>query len=167
MDYKSKEAQDLIERATDRIELARKYENQFPDAYERFFLGKKTFAILTVDPTTGRPRHNTWPVMQATYDDYRKNPDKRIDLKLSEVLHDTLKNETISAYLRSAIEELMFQMHCEKDGFAPFKLDCLNMLHELKDNIIRNKDKFELNDMMKEIEGYNATLKEHYNQNIL
>ena len=46
--------------------------------------------VNIVDPTTGRPMHNTWAVMQATYDDYRKNPDKRIDLKLSEVLHDTL-----------------------------------------------------------------------------
>lgn len=167
MEYKENESKESYELATKFLDICRKYEDQKPEVYKKFFLGVKTYAILTVDPTTGRPMHNTWAVMQATYDDYRKNPDKRIDLKLSEVLHDTLKNETISAYLRSAMEELMYQMHCEKSGEAPFTLDCLNMLHDLRENILKNKEKLELNDMMKEIEGYDATLQQHYDQSVL
>ena len=37
----------------------------------------------------------------------------------------------------------------------------------LRENIVKNREKFELGDMIQELEGYDETLKEHYNQSIM
>ena len=69
--------------------------------------------------------------------------------------------------MHTAIEELIYQLNCEKNGSSPFVVDSKKMIAGLRENIMKNKDKFEIANMMQELEDYNTILSEHFNQTIL
>ena len=166
--YKEKDAQELLEMGKDRLEITREGSEELREqSYEEFIIGKSTFAIITRNPQTGRPEHNIWAVMETIYDDYRKHPELGINKILEAVLDKTLSSEVHSTYLKNAIEELMYQLRSEKQGTAPFKLDCIRLLEHLRENIKTNKAELELRNMMGDLGNYNATLEEHYKQSIM
>lgn len=167
MIYRNNEAEFLKKKASVFLKNVREYESEYPDVYERFFMGKGTSAIISIDPATGRPEHNIWAVMETMYDDYREHPERRINEKFEEVLNKVLSTETHRMYVHTAINELLYQLDCEKNGLAPFKVNSIKMLGGLKQNIVKNKEKFELGNMMQELEDYNTTMKEHFGQNIM
>ena len=167
MVYGNNQAEFLMKKAEAFLKIVRKYEDKYPEVYEEVFMGKGTAAIISIDPATGRPEHNVWAVMETMYNDYREHPERKINKKLEEVLNEVLSTEKLKLYMPTAINELMYQLDCEKKGIAPFKVNSIKMLNGLKQNIVENRNKFELGNMMEELEGYNETLKKHFDQSIL
>lgn len=162
MEYNDRKADLLRRKAEAVLTVVRKYEDTSPDAYEMFIIGKSTAAIISMNPVTGRPEHNIWAVMETVYEDYRKHPERQIHLRLQEVLQNALRHETLSTYLHNAIEELLYQLRSEKQGTAPFQLDCPQLIDALRENVRENRGKLLQNSMLKEIENYNKILKENY-----
>ena len=166
MAYNSK-ADLLREKAEAVLKVVRKYENTNPEVYEKFIIGKSTAAIISMNPVTGRPEHNIWAVMETVYEDYRKHPERQINLKLYEVLQNTLRHEIIPTYLHNAIEELLYQLRSEKQGTAPFQLDCSQLIYALRENVCEKRGNLIISGMMKEIKNYDKTLKEYPSVSIL
>lgn len=166
-EYRDEYSRKLLRNAKISLETAREFESTNDAVWEKFILGKSTFAVVSRNPETGRPEHNIWAVMETIYDDYRNNPEFHIDQKLNQVLGKALLSEQNAIYLKNAIEILLYQMRSEKQGTSAFKLDCIELLKQLKENITTNKEKLELNDMMEEISNYNEILKENYRINIM
>lgn len=166
-EYRDEYSKKLLRDAKISLETAREFENSDPTVWEKFILGKSTFAVLSRNPETGRPEHNIWAVMETIYDDYRNNPDQHIDTKLQTILNEALLNEQNSIYLKNAIEILLYQMRSEKQNSAAFALDCVTLLKNLRTNVTSNREKLEINNMIEDITEYNEILKEHYSTSIL
>ena len=147
--------------------MIKKYEKEEPEGFEMFVAGKSTLALLSPNPVTGRPEHNIWAVMETIYDDYKNNPEWKINEKLQSVLSNELRNEKISTYLRNCIEVLLFQMQAEKQNTAPFKLNNIKLLECLKQNISENRRALEKNEMIAELENYNTRIESNFNQRIM
>lgn len=167
MEYNNDKSKLLLRKAEAVLGVVRKYEQTKPDVYEKFIIGKSTAAIISMNPVTGRPEHNIWAVMETIYDDYRNHPERKINERLQEVLHNTLRHETLSTYLNNAIQELLYQMRSEKEKTAPFSLDCIQLLNDLKANVEENKRKHEISNMMDDIKNYDKIFEENYSCNIL
>ena len=167
VEYRDDYSRKLLRDAKICLDTAREFEKTEETVWEDFIIGKSTFAVISRNPETGRPEHNIWAVMETIYDDYRKNPQKRIDLKLQEVLGKTLLTETNPVYLKNAIEELLYQLRSEKNSYSPFKLNCVELLSNLKTNVSSNRKKFELSNMLRDLESYDEFLQKNYDSSFM
>lgn len=141
--------------------------------FVEFVLMMPNYCVETRD-LNGFVKPNRYYTMQAIYEYYSENP----EVKLDELLYDALIYISTSYKGEGAIENVLevvkYQLHHEKDGLAPFKIDCQAVLDKLRVTIFENKEMylkskeaFDFVPFWNTIEKYNLLFKEKYAHNVL
>jgi len=133
-----------------------------------FLCGSALYRLETQD-SMGNKINNYHLVMQSIYDKYNEDKSSGIDKRTFEAIIDFLKTEKYEPLLLNIINDIEYQMLAEKQGVAPFKLDCIEMLKELKNNIERNKERFKdaRFDTWKKLEDHDQIINQNYGHRIL
>lgn len=116
-------------------------------AWQMFIIGKSTAAIRTVDPNSGKPAQDVAAVMTTLYEQHRLKPELAIDRRLQGALLSELRTPQTPTYLRNAVETLVFQLNAEQQGTAPFRIDSVPLLEALREQICRNRPKYEAQEL--------------------
>jgi len=151
------------EHARNVLEIALKY-----GELKKFLCGNPYYKLETHD-SMGNAIHNYQLVMQSIYDKYKEDKTSEIDKKMFDAIIDFLKTEKYEPLLFNMIHVIEYQMMAEKQKSAPFELDCIEILKELKNNIERNKERFINNkfDAWKKLEGHDQMINQHFGHKIL
>ena len=160
---KSLQVKLLMEIGLNHLNFSKKY-NKFAD----FIMGRGVYAVTMINPLTHEREQCTWAVMETVYNDYRKNPEEKINEKLFSVLENEFKNENGCDFILNAIDCVLYQMRSEAQKTAPFSMDNVKLLECAKDNIIRNKEKYNKGQEMKQmLNDRDADLFENYGYKIM
>ena len=107
-----------------------------------FLIGSPECELTLRDPN-GEKVFSAMHVMEAIYDKYRENPNSGIDKQVFDSMIKELREEVLAKYILNLLEDIEYQLYCEKNNIAPFKLDCASLLKEVSENLMRNKDRFQ------------------------
>ncbi len=118
------------------LEISLKY-NQLGS----FLTGSPECELTLRDPN-GEKVFSAMHVMEAIYDKYRENPNSGIDKQVFDSMIKELKEEVLAKYILNLLEDIEYQLYCEENNIAPFKLDCAGLLKEVSENLVRNKQRF-------------------------
>ena len=145
------------------LNFSKKY-NEFAD----FIMGRDVYAVTMINPLTHEREQCTWAVMETVYNDYRKNPEEKINEKLFNVLENEFKNGNGAISILNAIDCILYQLRSEAQKTAPISMDNVKLVECAKDNIIRNKEIYNKRKVMKQmLKDRNADLFENYGYKIL
>ena len=160
---KSLQVRALMEKGSLLLDCVKKY-NDFAD----FIMGRRALALTMINPLTHEREHCTWAVMETVYNDYRKNPEEKINEKLFNVLEEEFKNGNGAISILHAVDCVLYQLRSEAQKTAPFSMDNEKLVECAKDNIIRNKDIYNKRKVMKQmLKDRNADLFENYGYKIM
>lgn len=160
---KSLQVKLLMEIGLNHLNFSKKY-NKFAD----FIMGRDVYAVTMINPLTHEREQCTWAVMETVYNDYRKNPEEKINEKLFNVLEDEFKNGNGSISILNTVDCVLYQLRSEAQKTAPFSMDNEKLVECAKDNIIRNKKRYNKSKEMKRmLKDRNADLFENYGYKIM
>ncbi len=129
------------------------------DKLEQFLLSYSLYGIYS-EKEIEEKGFPTQLIMESIYRKFRENPDMKIDQKVFQIFHDRFMSSKAGNYILPMIKELEYQLMCERNKTAPFKLDCKTLLEGLSQNIKTNKSYFE--NRMVDFEIHNDYLNAHY-----
>lgn len=156
-------------------ELAKKYLDVAlaTNEFREFLLGFSLYE-LTVTDSYGNEVFSAMHVMEAIYDKYREKPNSGIDKLTYETIIKELKTSRFNKAILNIFEDITYQMDAQKNGTAPFNLDCGNLLEEAKENLKRNEAFYKYpqgeskpNGIWPQIEMYNARIEQTIGHKIL
>ena len=158
-------------------QLAKKFiaiELQYGGDIKDLLGGKLTFCI-GVPSENGEIEHSTWAVMEAIYEYYKEHPEVKIDEIMYKSLEEDFSERQYPKHILNEIKMVQYQMMCEKQGTAPFKLDCIKLLNIAAENILEHKDFYQKywteeygpKGSLVEFEALNENLKNHHGQSIM
>ena len=133
--YESKLIADS-ELANKYLDIALKYEK-----FGEFLGGIPIFELTTIGPM-GERIFSVAHVVGAVYDKYKEEPESNLDKKMYEEIKRILETSPYERFVLHLLEVIEYQMDCEKKKIAPFKIDCVDLLKDVKDNINRNKIRY-------------------------
>ncbi len=114
------------------LDIALKY-----DELDKFITGYPGYEV-TVNDGIGNKVNSIDAIMQSIYKKYGENSSitEHLYTAIAVRINSTKNGETL-LYL---IDMIKYQMREEKANTAPFKINCIELLDLVKENIIRNRD---------------------------
>ena len=143
---------------------------EFNDLY-KFLVGWNGFELFGKN-VYGTKEQNYQLVMQAIYKKYETEP--KISNLFQETIVDFLKTSKNGFFVLNILNLVKYQMRCEKEGIAPFKVDCDKLLLSISNNIKVNKELYEkqykeipLGNFMSEFKYFDDDFSNNYGRRIL
>lgn len=112
------------------------------DLLDKFIAGTGFFEITAPQGMNVPPSYSASETMQTIYRKYEKDNKQNIPLLTQNAFYKIF-DEYKSRRIVNAINAINYHMSLEKDGKAPFKLDCQTILEKARENLINNKDLFQ------------------------
>lgn len=126
-----------------------------------FLVGRPLFELKVKDGY-GNTTFSSMHVMEAIYDKYREDANLMLDKKVYEEFLNELKVSKFPKDIFNITEDILYHINSEKTGTAPFSMDCITLLEELKNNLSRNKafytysnEQHNIKSVWPQIEDYN------------
>ena len=166
------------------------------DLLDKFIAGTGFFEITAPPGMNIPPSYSAGETMRTIYRRYEKSNNQNAPLPTQNILRKLFKKHkshkisidnnknipllTQNAFLKifntykskrilNAIDAINYHMTCEKNGKAPFKLDCQVVLEKARENIINNRDLFQNGEysFWKELENADKRLNASHGMHIL
>lgn len=111
------------------------------DSLEDFVVGNGIFSLKT-KLEKGTEVNNFFVVLQIIYMKYKSDKSLELDKKLYDAIFNILNKTDNETDILTLLMMIEYQIHSEKTKFAPFELNCVCLLEELKKNLQRNRNKY-------------------------
>lgn len=135
---------------------------------ESYVSGEPPLKITAVTED-GKKINNSMLVMKCIYKKHLKNKELELDKKVYDAMMKVLKTRNHEDLVLNVLRNIEYHIFLQNEGVAPFEMDCAELLKEAKNNIIRNKNRFE-NDkygMWTDLENINEAFENNYGHKIL
>ena len=147
------------------LDIALKHDNLL-----YYVVGSDMYKMVVRD-FSGKEVYSPDLVMSSIYRRYKNNSNDSIDQKVFAIFDQLTKNCVSGPILINTLSNIEYQMRSEKEGHAPFTLDCDKLLENLKNNLMVNRQKItrtiEDINYMDEFKNHNQLLSETYGHKIL
>lgn len=115
----------------------------------------------------GEVENSIWAVMEGIYDYYKEHPELEIEEMMNNSFESVFKYDRPPGHVANAIKCIEYQMMCEKQGTAPFKINCMKLLNEAADCILRNKETYQKMGYYDQFEAMDRDIQKNYGARLL
>lgn len=129
---------------------------------------------LTLRDTYGNKVFSAMHVMEAIYDKHRLNPNLKLDEKTYNTMVLVLETRRNSRDILAIFSDIEYQLNAQKNGTAAFSINGIEILEKMKDNVFRNKNRYQKseekehpNGIWPEIQQHNVTVEQITGHKIL
>ena len=125
-----------------------------------------SFSIDTYN-ANGEVEQSIWAVMEGIYDYYREHPTADVVEMVNNSFESVFDNLRHPRHIINVIKCIEYQMMCEKQGTAPFKINCMKLLNEAADYILKNKERYQMMGYYDQFEAMDKDIQNNYGGRII
>ena len=141
------------------------------NCFEKFVIGNPMWSVK-IKNQEGEYEDCIYAKMEAIYKYHKQNPSSRIDKKFYTILKEYTPIVKGDEAFITILRTIEYQVVAEAENTAPFKIDNVQLLNNLKNNLLINQNlyrspNYEQKNFWSKIEQCNETLSSNYGHKIL